>query len=111
MLSLDRRYFLRAGTASLAVTASGWFDQLARAGATDPKRKRSCILLWMSGGPATIDLWDMKPGRPNGGEHKPKPTAVSDIQISEHLPLVAKQFKNLSIIRSLGSGEGDRCRS
>ena len=34
---------------------------MAMAAGRDPKRKRSCILLWMNGGPATIDLWDLKP--------------------------------------------------
>ena len=74
------------------------------------KKHKSLIILWMAGGPTTIDLWDMKPGSPNGGEHKPKPTAASGIEITEHLPKVAKQFKHLSIIRSLNSREGDHDR-
>ena len=40
------------------------------------KKQKSLIILWMSGGPTTIDLWDMKPGTPNGGEHRPKATAA-----------------------------------
>ena len=32
-----------------------------------PARKRSCVLLWMSGGPSGIDLFDLKPGHANGG--------------------------------------------
>ena len=64
----------------------------------------------MGGGPTTIDLWDMKPDSANGGEHKPKATAASGISITEHLPKVAEQFKHLSIIRSLSSGEGDHAR-
>ena len=64
----------------------------------------------MAGGPPTIDLWDMKPGSNNGGPHRPKPTAASGIEITEHLPNVAKQFKHLSIIRSLNSKEGDHNR-
>jgi hypothetical protein len=110
MLSLDRRYFLRAGTASLAVTASGWFDQLARAGAKDPKRKRSCILLWMSGGPATIDLWDLKPGHANGGPYK-EIEAAPDLKIGEHLPKVAEHGKNLAVIRGMSTKEGDHGRA
>jgi hypothetical protein len=74
------------------------------------KKNKSLIILWMGGGPTTIDLWDMKPGSPNGGEHKPKPTAASGIEITEHLPTIAKQFKNLSIIRSLTTKEGDHNR-
>jgi hypothetical protein len=108
----DRRHFMAHVAAGAAVTVPGLsFLTKLRAAAPELKKKqKSLIVLWMGGGPATIDLWDMKPGSPNGGEHKPKPTVVSDIQISEHLPTVGKQFKNLSIIRSLSTREGDHNR-
>ena len=41
-----RRHFLRAGTATFAVSLSGWLGRLATVAGSDPKRKRSCILLW-----------------------------------------------------------------
>src|SRR2546423_925658 len=50
----DRRHFLRTGTAAVTVSVSGWLGRLARAAAPDPARKRSCVLLWLHGGPATI---------------------------------------------------------
>jgi len=108
----DRRHFLKHATAGAAVAVPGLsFMANLRAAATDLKKKqKSLIILWMSGGPTTIDLWDMKPGSPNGGDHKPKPTAASGVQITEHLPKVAAQFKNLSIIRSLSTSEGDHMR-
>jgi hypothetical protein len=74
------------------------------------KKQKSLIIMWMAGGPPTIDLWDMKPESQNGGPHKPIKTAASGIEITEHMPLTAKQFKNLSIIRSLNSKEGDHDR-
>ena len=74
------------------------------------KKQKSLIILWMSGGPTTIDLWDMKPGSSNGGDHRPKPTAADGVQITEHLPKVASQFRNLSIVRSLSTSEGDHAR-
>jgi hypothetical protein len=108
----DRRHFLAHAAAGAAVGLPGLsFLAGLRARAADLKKKqKSLIILWMSGGPTTIDLWDMKPGNPNGGEHRPKPTAASGISISEHLPKVAAQFKNLSIIRSLSTTEGDHAR-
>ena len=108
----DRRHFMKHAAAGAAVTVPGLsFLQQLKAKAPELKKKqKSLIILWMGGGPATIDLWDMKPGSPNGGEHKPKPTAASGIEITEHLPKVAAQFKNLSIIRSLNSQEGDHAR-
>ncbi|VTT99318.1 secreted protein containing duf1501 : Uncharacterized protein OS=Singulisphaera acidiphila (strain ATCC BAA-1392 / DSM 18658 / VKM B-2454 / MOB10) GN=Sinac_2923 PE=4 SV=1: DUF1501 [Gemmataceae bacterium] len=108
----DRRHFLQHAAASTAVTLPGLnFLAKVRAAAPEMKKKqKSLIILWMAGGPPTIDLWDLKPESQNGGPHKPKPTAASGVEISEHLPLVAKQFKNLSIIRSLNSKEGDHDR-
>jgi hypothetical protein len=108
----DRRHFLKHTAGAAAVTLPGMnFLAQVRAAAPEMKKKqKSLIIMWMAGGPPTIDLWDMKPDSANGGPHKPKPTAASGIEISEYLPLTAKQFKNLSIIRSLNSKEGDHDR-
>jgi len=108
----NRRHFMKhaAGAAAMAVPGMNFIDGL-RAQAADLKKKnKSLIILWMGGGPATIDLWDMKPGSANGGDHKPKSTAASGVQITEKLPKVGEQFKNLSIIRSLTTSEGDHNR-
>jgi hypothetical protein len=108
----DRRHFMKHAAAGAAVSVPGlaFLNGLKARAAELKKKQKSLIILWMGGGPTTIDLWDMKPGSPNGGEHKPKPTAASGIEISEYLPKVAEQFKNLSIIRSLNSLEGDHDR-
>ena len=108
----DRRHFLKHAAAGAAVSLPGLsFLANLRAKAAEMKQKqKSLIILWMSGGPTTIDLWDMKPGTANGGEHRPKATAASGVEITEHLPKVASQFKNLSIIRSLSTTEGDHAR-
>ena len=98
----DRRHFMAHAAAGAAVTVPGlsFMAGLRSCAAELQKKQKSLIVLWMAGGPPTIDLWDMKPGTSTGGEHRPKPTAASGVQISEHLPNVAKQFKNLSIVRS-----------
>jgi hypothetical protein len=108
----NRRHFLKHVATGAAVTVPGLqFLTGLRAHAAELKKKqKSLIILWMGGGPTTIDLWDMKPGSNNGGDHRPKPTKASGIEITEHLPRVAEQFQNLSIIRSLSSGEGDHAR-
>ena len=64
-MTLSRRQLLRVGAVSTGVSVSGWLGRLAAA--AEPKPRRSVILLWMAGGPATIDLWDLKPGHENGG--------------------------------------------
>src|SRR5260221_11296724 len=107
MTSLDRRYFLRAGAASLSVTASGWLGRLAHSAARDPKRNRSCILLWMSGGPATIDLWDLKPGHANGGPYQEIATKAPGLKIGQHLPKGAEFGDRLAVVRGLSTKEAD----
>jgi len=105
---LNRRRFLSlAGAAGL----SGWLPALAAESAKDPARKRNCILLWMSGGPTQTDTFDPKPGHANGGPFKAIDTAVPGIKIAEHLPQVAKQMKDLAIVRSMATREGDHGRA
>ena len=108
----DRRHFMKHTAGAAAITVPG-MDFLAKVRAAAPemkKKQKSLIIMWMAGGPPTIDLFDMKPDSPNGGPHKPKSTAASGIEITEHMPITARQFKNLSIIRSLNSKEGDHDR-
>jgi len=73
------------------------------------KNQKSAILLWMGGGPSTIDIWDMKPGAATGGPFRPIST-TGDMQICEHMPLTAKQMHNLSIVRSMSTREADHNR-
>jgi uncharacterized protein (DUF1501 family) len=110
-MSLSRRHFLRAGAVALGASVSPWFGSLARVAAKDPTRKRACILLWMNGGPSTIDMWDMKPGHANGGPFKEIATAVPGLKFSEHLPKLAARAKNLAVVRSMSTKEGDHGRA
>jgi hypothetical protein len=104
---LSRRAFLRTGTVSAAASVAGWFAPLASAAAADPKRKRSCILLWMNGGPSQMDTFDLKPGHANGGPFREIATAADGVRISEHLPKLAARMKHVSLVRSMTSKEGD----
>jgi hypothetical protein len=109
---LNRRQWLRLAAAGLGVTSvSGWIEALADDATTHPQRRRSCILLWMNGGPSQIDTFDLKPGHANGGPYKAIDTAVPGIQISEHLPKLAKQMKDIVLVRSMSSKEGDHGRA
>ena len=73
------------------------------------KNGKSAILLWMGGGPSTMDIWDLKPGAPTGGPFRPIGTS-GDVQICEHMPLMAKQMHNAAIIRSMSTREADHMR-
>jgi hypothetical protein len=112
MLGMNRRHFLThvATASALAVPGSRFWAGLRAAEAKLKKENKSLIILWMGGGPSHMDLWDLKPGESTGGEFKPKNTAASGIQISELLPTIGKQMKNLSIVRSLVTNEGSHER-
>src|SRR6185295_4066316 len=108
----SRRDLLKISLASaFGVSYSGWLGTLARSSAARAAetagRQPSCILLWMTGGPSQLDTFDLKPGHKNGGPYKEIATAVPGIRISEHLPGIAKHAKEMAIIRSMSSKEGD----
>ena len=87
------------------------FIRTVKANAQELRRQnKSVIIMWMAGGPATIDIWDLKPGRPTGGEFRPISTSATGVQISEHMPKTAEQMKHLNIIRSFTTTEGDHMR-
>ena len=108
---MTRRHFMQhlAGS-SAAVTASMTLGSTLYAEAEELKRNhKSAILLWMGGGPATIDIWDLKPGSATGGPFRPISTS-GDLQICEHMPLTAQQMHHLSIVRSMSTREADHNR-
>ena len=110
----SRRQLLRLAAAGAAVTStSGWIERLAEASASDPKRRRSCILLWMNGGPSQIDTFDPKPDAPENirGEFGSIETSVPGIRLSEHLPGLATQMNDMAVFRSMTSKEGDHGRA
>ncbi len=79
-------------------------------------KAKSCIMIYLFGGPSHIDIWDMKPDAPDGirGEFKPIATNVPGIRITEHLPRLAKQMDRLTIVRSMTHGDsshGSACHT
>jgi len=109
---MNRRHFLShlAGASTLAIPAWSLTRSLVANAAALRRSHKSCILLWMSGAPPSIDIWDMKPGTSTGGPHKPIST-TGEGQITELLPKVAQQMHHLSIIRSMSTREADHTRA
>ena len=108
---MSRRHFMQhlAGASALALPAINFTNALA-ASATDLKKKhKACIMLWMGGGPSTIDIWDLKPGTSTGGQFTPIDTS-GDMQICEHMPMMAKQMHHMAIVRSMSTREADHNR-
>lgn len=112
MLQHERRDFLKLMAAGVSASSlSGWLPLLAAQSQGQLTQPKSCILLWMPGGPSQLDTFDPKPDHENGGEFKPIQTSVPGIQIGEHLPQVAQMMEHMAIIRSMKTKEGDHGRA
>jgi hypothetical protein len=87
-----------AARARAAETAGGTFG-----------RAKRVIMLFMWGGPAHQDTWDLKPHGPEAsrGEFLPIATSVPGIHISEHFPLIARHADKLAIVRSVGQDDNN----
>jgi len=101
--AVNRREFLQAGTLSLFGLGLPQVLQARAASASSRPRAKACILLFMWGGPAQQDTWDMKPHAPveYRGEFRPIVTSVPGLQICEHLPRLARRAHRLALVRSM----------
>jgi uncharacterized protein (DUF1501 family) len=112
LCGLSRREFLKLSAAGVsAVSLSGWLKVLAGRAAETKAKHKSCILLWMDGGPSHKDTFDLKPGTKDAGEFKPISTSVSGIQISEHFPKFARLMDHAAILRGMSTSEGAHGRA
>ena len=108
---MNRRHFMShlAGASALAASAYSLTHAVEANAKEMVKKQKSAILLWMGGGPSSIDIWDLKPGSTNGGPFKPIATK-GDMQICEHMPLMAQQMDKMSLVRSMSTREADHMR-
>jgi hypothetical protein len=107
---ISRRDFLRiGGLGSAGLALPELFQSRAAAAAgTRPSsgafgKAKSCILLFMNGGPSQLGTFDLKPEAPAEirGDFKPIATDVAGIHICEHLPMLARQAHKYAIVRSV----------
>src|SRR5947209_6664571 len=109
---LTRRETLKVGALSLL---GGLFDlpnllalEQNRPASARPGKAKSVILLYLLGGAATQDMFDMKPEAPSGirTEFKPIDTNVPGIRICEHLPRMSRWMHRAAIVRSVNHKAG-----
>ena len=104
-----RRDLIKAGV--LGLFGFGLTDFFRLKAIAEPTAKpgsaKSVILVWLGGGPSHLDMWDLKPNAPEEirGLFKPISTNANGVQISEHMPMLAKQADKLCVIRSMTSPE------
>jgi hypothetical protein len=103
MLLRGRREFLQVG-GGLAV--AGLLSPRLAGAAPAPVGKpgaRSCILVYLLGGPPHLDMWDLKPNAPAEvrGPFRPIATNLVGLQVCEHLPRLARMADRYALVRSV----------
>jgi hypothetical protein len=101
-----RRDFLAIGSAGLlGLTLPGLLRREAGAAQDRAPRARadSVIMIWLGGGPSTIDMWDLKPDAPDRirGEFAGIATRLPGLRVCEHLPRLAAAADKITVVRSM----------
>jgi len=98
-----RNWCLRTGLSAIAGLTLPQLMRVNSAIAGQQKSPKSVILIWLSGGPSQLDIWDMKPTAPLEvrGPFNPIPTNVPGIDICEHLPKMANMMDQFALLRSV----------
>jgi hypothetical protein len=109
---LTRRETLTAGALTFL---GGAFDlpsllaaEAVRPAQVRPGKAKNVILLYLLGGAATQDMYDLKPNAPSGvkSEFRPIQTNVPGIHVCEHMPRTATWMHRTALIRSLNHKAG-----
>jgi uncharacterized protein (DUF1501 family) len=105
---VSRRTLLRLAVGGVAgFSSSSWLSGVAAHAAATGRKYKSCILLFMRGGPSHTDTFDPRPNAPPEyrGPFKAIQTSVPGIQVSEMFPRVAEQMKHAAIIRGMSHND------
>jgi uncharacterized protein (DUF1501 family) len=107
---VSRREVIQAGAVGLLGLGMNHLSALqAMTAATQPARAKSVIYIFLSGGLAQHESFDMKPDAPMEirGEFKPIRTRTPGLHLCEHLPNLARISEKWSLVRSLTHGSSD----
>jgi hypothetical protein len=101
-----RRTALQAGSIGLLGLGMNHLEGLRAAESAVRFRPsaQACIYIFLSGGLAQHESFDLKPKAPAEirGEFSPIATATPGVEICQHLPLLAARSRHWSVVRSLG---------
>src|SRR4029450_11268431 len=102
---VNRRNFLQIGAFGAGLTLADVLRARAQDPTTKPSSHKSAIMIYLPGGPSHMDMYDLKPDAPKEfrGEFNPIRTNVTGVQICEHMPLQARMWDKLAVIRSVVS--------
>jgi hypothetical protein len=103
----NRREWLRVGgLGCLGLSLPSLLNANPRSRDGSFGRAKSCIILFLSGGPPQHETFDPKPDAPLEirGDFKSIPTSVPGVHFSETLPRTAKRMHQIAVIRSMTTG-------
>ncbi|MFN4261902.1 MAG: DUF1501 domain-containing protein, partial [Gemmataceae bacterium] len=108
-LMLNRRRFMQLGGAGLFGLT--WADVLrgqatAADGTQHTGRAKQAIFIFLPGGPAQQDTFDMKPDQPDAqarGPFRPIASQLHGLEVCEHLPKIAQVADKLTVLRSVNA--------
>jgi hypothetical protein len=102
---VTRRNFLKIGAFGAGLTLADMLRLRAAAGTTTASSNKAAIMIYLPGGPSHMDMYDLKPDAPKEfkGEFNPIATNVPGVQICEHMPLQARMWDKLAVVRSIVS--------
>ena len=115
-IGMNRREFLQVGYSALLGLGltSVLGGRATGSTATDPLRgsarpASSVIIVFLTGAPSHLDMFDMKPEAPAEirGEFRPTATRVPGLHICEHLPRLAARANKYAVVRSLSHRENN----
>lgn len=100
---VSRRALLKAGILGSGFTLGNYFQLRAAEEQTPQDSGRSAILVFLGGGPAHQDTFDLKPESPAEyrGEFAPISTSAGGVTICEHLPRLARRAGEYAIVRGI----------
>ena len=106
--TISRRTAVQAGAVGMLGLGMNHLEELKAAAAAAPNsagsgKAKACIYIFLSGGLAQQDSFDLKPHAPDTvrGEFKPINTQTPGIEICEHLPMLAERSNRWALVRSL----------
>ncbi|MGE3805317.1 MAG: DUF1501 domain-containing protein [Gemmataceae bacterium] len=105
--TVQRRDFLRVGGLGvLGLSLPALWQAEARASNYGAERTtaraKSCIFLFLSGGPSQLETFDPKPEATaeHRGDFKPIQSRLPGVLVGEHLPDVARQLQHCALVRT-----------
>lgn len=103
-----RRAMIKAGAVGL-MGGMGLDRLAALESRSSSKNAKSVILIFLSGGLAQHETFDMKPDAPSQirGEFRPIPTRTPGLHICEHLPELAKRSEKWALCRTISHGSNE----